>query len=41
MDGKEESLYTDGNSFLVLHNHYVYNGNKGTFLMANKTNRAN
>ena len=45
MDGKEESLCTDGNSFLVLHNHYVYNGKPpdkaGTFLMANKANHTN
>ena len=45
MDGKEESLFTDGNSFLVLHNRYVYNrkppDKEVTFLMANKANHIN
>ena len=44
MDGKEESLCTDGN-FLVLHNRYVYNGKPPdkavTFLMANKAYHTN
>ena len=37
MDGKEESLGTDGNSFLGLHGHHVCNGEPpgkvGTFLV--------
>ena len=38
MDGKKESLYTDGNTFLSLHNHHFCNGKSpdkaGTFLVA-------
>ena len=45
MDGKEESLCTDGNSFLGLHSHYVYNGKPPdkavTFLMAKNTAHTN
>ena len=45
MDGKEESLGTDGNSFLGFHSHHVCNGEPpgkaGTFLMAKKTNHTN
>ena len=45
MDGKEESLCTDGNSFLGLHSHYVYNGKPldkaVTFLMAKNTAHTN
>ena len=45
MDGKEESLCTDGNSFLGLHSHYVYNGKPPdkavTFLMAKNTTHTN
>ena len=45
MDGKEESLYTDGNSFLGLHNHHVCNGEPPdkaeTFVMAKKTTHTN
>ena len=45
MDGKEESLCTDDNSFLGLHNHYVYNGKPPdkavTFLMAKNTAHTN
>ena len=45
MDGKEESLCTDGNSFLGLHSHYVYNGKPPdkavTFLMAKNTTNTN
>ena len=41
MDGKEESLGTDGNSFLGLHSHYVCSGEPPekavTFLMAKNT----
>ena len=41
MDGKGESLCTDGNPFLVLHSHPVCNGKPpdeaGTFLMAKNT----
>ena len=45
MGGKEESLCTDGNSFLGLHSHYVYNGKPPdkavTFLMAKNTAHTN
>ena len=45
MDGKEESLCTDGNSFLGLHSHYVYKGKPPdkavTFLMAKNTAHTN
>ena len=45
MDGKEESLCTDGNSFLGLHSHYVYNGKPPdkavTFIMAKNTAHTN
>ena len=45
MDGKEESLCTDGNSFLGLHSHYVYNGKPPdkavTFLVAKNTAHTN
>ena len=45
MDGKVESLVTDGNSFLGFHSHHVCIGkppNKtGTFLMAKKTTNTN
>lgn len=47
MDGKEESLCTDGDSFLDLHNHHVCNGKPPdkavTFLMvmAEKTTQTN
>ena len=45
MGGKEESLCTDGNSFLGLHSHYVYNvkppDKAVTFLMAKNTAHTN
>ena len=45
MGGKEETLGTDGNSFLGLHSHHVCNGkppNKAvTFLMAKNTIHTN
>ena len=45
MGGKEESLCTDGNSFLGLHSHYVYNGKPPdkavTFLTAKNTAHTN
>ena len=45
MDGKEESLCTDGNSFLGLHSHHVCNGKPldkaVTFLIAKKTSHTN
>ena len=45
MDGKEETLGTDGNSFLGLHSHHVSNGEPPdkavTFLLANNTTRIN
>ena len=45
MDGKEESLCTDGNSLLSLHSHHVCNGKPPdkavTFLMAKKTTHTN
>ena len=45
MGGKEESLCTDGNSFLGLHSHYVYDGKPPdkavTFLMAKNTAHTN
>ena len=45
MGGREESLCTDGNSFLGLHSHYVYNGKPPdkavTFLMAKNTAHTN
>ena len=45
MDGKKESLYTDGNSFLSLHNHHFCNGKSpdkaGTFLLAQSTTHTN
>ena len=47
MDGKEESLCTDDNSFLgnSLHSHHVCNGKPPdqavTFLMAKKTSHTN
>ena len=39
MDGKEESLGTDGDSFLGLHSHHVCSGEPPavTFLMAKNT----
>ena len=46
MDGKEETLGTDGNSFLGLHSHHVCNGEPPadkavTFLMAKNTTHIN
>ena len=45
MDGKEESLCTDGNSPLSLYSHHVCNGKPPdkavTFLMAKKTTHTN
>ena len=45
MDGKEESLGTDGNSFLGLHGHHVCSGEPPdkavTFLMAKNTTHTN
>ena len=45
MDGKEETLGTDGNSFLGLHSHHVCNGEPPdkavTFLMAKNTTHFN
>ena len=45
MDGKEESLGTDGNSFLSLFRHHVCNGappdKAVTFLMAMNTTHTN
>ena len=45
MDGKEESLFTDGNSFLGFHNHYDYGGKPPdkavTSFMAKKTTHTN
>ena len=45
MDGKEESLGTDSNSFLGFHSHHICNGKPpdkaGTFLMVKKTTHTN
>ena len=45
MDGKEESLVTDGNSFLGFHSHHVCIGKPTdkavSFLMAKKTIHTN
>ena len=43
MDGKKESLYTDGNSFLSLHNHHFCNGKSPdkAFLVAQSTTHTN
>ena len=42
---KEESLCIDGNSFLVLHSHHVFNGKPPdeveTFLIAKNTTHTN
>ena len=35
MDGKEESLGTDGNSFLGLHGNHVCNGSRATWQSRN------
>ena len=45
MDGKEDSLCTDGNSFLGLHSHHFCNGKPPdkavTFLMDKNTSHTN
>ena len=41
MDGKEESLGTDGNSFLGLFSHHVCNGEPPNFSRGLKTTQTN